>query len=69
MTFERPENFITSSVLGTIGFGLPASVGVQMASPEDMVICILGDGSFIMNVQGLGAIKRQQLPLKKHAAG
>lgn len=64
MTFERPENFITSSGLGTMGFGLPASVGAQMARPEDTVICVSGDGSFMMNVQELGTIKRKQLPLK-----
>lgn len=64
MTFERPENFITSSGLGTMGVGLPASVGAQMARPEDTVICVSGDGSFMMNVQELGTIKRKQLPLK-----
>lgn len=64
MTFERPENFITSSGLGTMGFGVPAAVGAQMARPEDTVICVSGDGSFMMNVQELGTIKRKQLPLK-----
>ncbi|TFZ48523.1 acetolactate synthase 2 catalytic subunit [Serratia proteamaculans] len=64
MTFERPENFITSSGLGTMGFGVPAAVGAQMARPEDTVVCVSGDGSFMMNVQELGTIKRKQLPLK-----
>lgn len=64
MTFERPENFITSSGLGTMGFGVPAAIGAQMARPEDTVICVSGDGSFMMNVQELGTIKRKQLPLK-----
>ncbi len=64
MTFTRPENFITSSGLGTMGFGLPAAVGAQVARPEDTVICISGDGSFMMNVQELGTVKRKQLPLK-----
>ncbi|MFI8417240.1 acetolactate synthase 2 catalytic subunit [Serratia sp. NPDC078593] len=64
MTFHRPENFITSSGLGTMGFGVPAAVGAQMARPDDMVICVSGDGSFMMNVQELGTIKRKQLPLK-----
>lgn len=64
MTFTRPENFITSSGLGTMGFGLPAAVGAQIARPDDTVICISGDGSFMMNVQELGTIKRKQLPLK-----
>ncbi|WP_058911752.1 acetolactate synthase 2 catalytic subunit [Entomohabitans teleogrylli] len=64
MSFNRPENFITSSGLGTMGFGLPAAVGAQVARPEDTVICISGDGSFMMNVQELGTVKRKQLPLK-----
>lgn len=64
MTFTRPENFITSSGLGTMGFGVPAAVGAQVARPDDMVICISGDGSFMMNIQELGTIKRKRLPLK-----
>ncbi len=42
----RPENFITSSGLGTMGFGLPAAVGAQVARPNDTVVCISGDGFF-----------------------
>ncbi|MCL2897903.1 acetolactate synthase 2 catalytic subunit [Brenneria tiliae] len=64
MAFSRPENFITSSGLGTMGFGVPAAVGAQVARPDDMVICISGDGSFMMNVQELGTIKRKRLPVK-----
>jgi acetolactate synthase-1/2/3 large subunit len=63
MTYTRPENFITSSGLGTMGFGLPAAVGAQVARPNDTVICISGDGSFMMNA-GAGHRKRKQLPLK-----
>ena len=64
MSFSRPGNFITSSGLGTMGFGIPAAVGAQMARPDDMVICVSGDGSFMMNVQELGTIKRKRLPIK-----
>jgi len=64
MSFNRPENFITSSGLGTMGFGLPAAVGAQVARPDDTVICVSGDGSFMMNVQELGTVKRKQLPVK-----
>lgn len=64
MRFSYPENFITSSGLGTMGFGLPAAVGAQMARPDDMVICISGDGSFMMNVQELTTLKRKKLPVK-----
>lgn len=64
MRFAQPHDFITSSGLGTMGFGIPAAVGAQMARPDDCVICVSGDGSFMMNVQELGTIKRAQLPLK-----
>ncbi|MBP2169181.1 acetolactate synthase-1/2/3 large subunit [Erwinia toletana] len=64
MSFSAPENFITSSGLGTMGFGLPAAVGAQVARPHDTVICVSGDGSFMMNVQEMGTIKRKQLPVK-----
>ncbi len=60
----HPENFITSSGLGTMGFGLPAAVGAPVARPNDTVVCISGDGFFMMNVQELGTVKRKQLPLK-----
>lgn len=64
MQFSRPENFITSSGLGTMGFGIPAAIGAQVARPQDTVVCVSGDGSFMMNVQELTTIKRKQLPLK-----
>ncbi len=54
----RPENFITSSGLGTMGFGLPAAVGAQVRATERYRCCIPGDGSFMMNVQELGTVKR-----------
>lgn len=64
MCFRRPENFITSSGLGTMGFGIPAAIGAQIARPQNTVICISGDGSFMMNIQELTTIKRKRLPLK-----
>ena len=64
MRFNHPQNFITSSGLGTMGFGLPAAIGAQMARPNDCVICVSGDGSFMMNVQELTTIKRKKLPIK-----
>ena len=49
-----PENYITSAGFGTMGFGLPAAVGVaKKARPNDPVILITGDGSFMMNIQEL----------------
>lgn len=64
VTFDKPNNHITSGGLGTMGFGLPAAVGAQFASPESRVICVSGDGSFMMNIQELATIKRYNLPVK-----
>lgn len=64
MSFDAPDRFITSSGLGTMGFGLPAAIGAQVACPQDTVICVSGDGSIMMNIQELGTIKRRQLPVK-----
>ncbi|URJ31275.1 acetolactate synthase 2 catalytic subunit [Blochmannia endosymbiont of Camponotus sp.] len=64
MQFNRPENFITSGGLGTMGFGTPAAIGAQIGRPNHMVICISGDGSFMMNIQELATIKRKSLPIK-----
>ncbi len=61
----RPENFITSSGLGTMGFGRPAAVGAQSRATRTIPLSVFsGDGSFMMNVQELGTVKRKQLPLK-----
>lgn len=59
-----PENYITSAGLGSMGFGLPAAVGAAKARPQDPVILITGDGSFMMNIQELGSVKRAKLPVK-----
>ncbi|MEH8024477.1 acetolactate synthase 2 catalytic subunit [Gallibacterium anatis] len=59
-----PKNYLTSAGFGTMGFGLPAAVGAQKARPQDQVILITGDGSFMMNIQELGSIKRGKLPVK-----
>ncbi|QJC36077.1 acetolactate synthase 2 catalytic subunit [Enterobacteriaceae endosymbiont of Donacia cincticornis] len=64
INFSNPKNFITSSGLGTMGFGLPAAIGAQIAKPNSNVICISGDGSFMMNIQELSTIKRKNLPIK-----
>lgn len=59
-----PKNYLTSAGFGTMGFGLPAAIGAQKARPQDQVILITGDGSFMMNIQELGSIKRGKLPVK-----
>ncbi|OAN12636.1 acetolactate synthase catalytic subunit [Photobacterium jeanii] len=61
---RAPQNFITSAGLGTMGFGLPAAMGAAVARPNDQSILISGDGSFMMNVQELGTLKRRQIPVK-----
>jgi len=65
MNFTRPENHLSSSGLGTMGFGLPAAIGARHArGRQDPVVVVSGDGSFMMNVQELGTIKREQLNVK-----
>jgi len=64
MFVDSPENHISSSGLGTMGFGIPAAIGAQVSRPDDTVIAVSGDGSFMMNVQELGTIKRKKLPVK-----
>lgn len=59
-----PQNYITSAGLGTMGFGLPAAMGAKVARPQDESILITGDGSFMMNIQELGTLKRRQIPVK-----
>ncbi|CAH0532212.1 Acetolactate synthase isozyme 2 large subunit [Vibrio stylophorae] len=61
---SRPENFLTSAGLGTMGFGLPAAIGAKISRGTDPVVLVSGDGSFMMNVQELGTIRRCQLPVK-----
>lgn len=64
MKFDCPNNHISSGGFGTMGFGLPAAIGAKIARPDDLVVAVCGDGSFMMNVQELGTVKRFQLPLK-----
>jgi len=62
--FRRPRTFLTSGGLGTMGFGLPAALGAQVAFPERQVIDISGDGSFQMNSQELATLVQYRLPVK-----
>ena len=61
--FERPRSFITSGGLGTMGFGLPAALGAKAGKPDSTVVCIDGDGSFLMNIQELVTAVRYELGL------
>lgn len=61
---QNPRSFLTSGGLGTMGFGLPAAIGAQLARPAETVIDFDGDGSFQMTLQELATLKRYNLPVK-----
>jgi len=63
-TFTKPRTFISSGGLGTMGFGFPAAIGVQVACPDETVIDIAGDGSIQMNIQELATAVNYNLPVK-----
>ena len=62
--FDKPRRWINSGGLGTMGFGLPAAMGVQFAHPKAQVACITGEGSIQMNIQELSTCLQYNLPLK-----
>ncbi|MEJ2515568.1 MAG: acetolactate synthase 2 catalytic subunit [Gammaproteobacteria bacterium] len=62
--FNRPQQHLTSAGLGTMGYGIPAGIGAQLARPEARVLTVTGDGSIMMNLQELQTIRRYELPLK-----
>jgi len=62
--FRQPRSYISSLGLGTMGFGLPAAIGAQVAYPDKLVVNIDGDGCFLMNIQELATAKIEKIPAK-----
>ena len=64
LDFNKPNRWMTSGGLGTMGYGFPAAIGVQVAHPKKPVVCVAGEASFLMNIQELSSLKQLNIPVK-----
>jgi acetolactate synthase-1/2/3 large subunit len=64
LRFEQPRNWLTSGGAGTMGYGVPAAIGAQIAHPDRLVVCVSGDASVLMNIQELSTATQHATPVK-----
>jgi acetolactate synthase-1/2/3 large subunit len=64
LRFDKPQRWMTSGGLGTMGYGFPSAIGVQIAHPDSTVVCVTGEASYMMNIQELSTVSQYNLPVK-----